>query len=145
MASNRPPRTVCPSQKLNQDNIGELVVASHRNFVEAAKSDPKQPSTIFLSELTNAVPSTQAPTESSEPESITEAEPACSNPCKRRVLLSPVQSDHETASPNDHNNSDNDESESQGATEPQRKPTKPKKKKKKTAHSKSTCCSLPYL
>ena len=36
MASNCPPRTVHPSQKLNQDNIGELVVASHRNFVEAA-------------------------------------------------------------------------------------------------------------
>ena len=142
MASNRPPRTVHPSQKLNQDNIGELEVASHRNFVEAAKGDPKQPS---LSELSNAAPSTQAPTESSEPESITEAEPACSNPRKRRVPLSPVQSDHETASPNDHNNSDNDESESQGATEPQRKPTKPKKKKKKTAHSKSTCYPLPYL
>jgi len=80
MASNRPPRTVHPSQKLNQDNIGELEVASHRNFVEAAKGDPKQPS---LSELSNAAPSTQAPTESSEPESITEAEPACSNPRKR--------------------------------------------------------------
>jgi len=88
---------------------------------------------------------TQAPTESLELESITEAKPACSNPRKRWVLLSPVQSDHETALPNDHNNSDNDESESQGTTKPQRKLTKPKKKKKKTAHSKSTCYPLPYL
>ena len=82
MASNHPPQTVQASQKLNQDNIGELVVASHRNFVEAAKSDPKQPSTISSSEPTNAAPSTQAPTKSLESEFIPEAEPACSNPCK---------------------------------------------------------------
>ena len=82
MASNHPSCTVCPSQKLNQDNIGELVVASHRNFIEAAKSDPKQPSTISLSEPTNTTPSTQAPTESLESEFVPEVEPACSNPCK---------------------------------------------------------------
>ena len=117
-------------------------MASHRNFVEAAKSDPKQPSTIFSSEPTNAVPSTQAPTESSESEFVPEAEPACSNPHKRRVSLSPVQSEHDRASTNNHNNSNND-SESQ-VTEPQCKPVKPKKKKKKTAHSKSTHYSLPY-
>ena len=116
MASNRPPHTVRPSQKLNQDNIGELVVASYRNFVEAAKSDPKQPSTISSSEPSNAVPSTQAPTESSESEFVPEAEPACSNPRKRRVSLSPVQSERDRASTNNHDNSDND-SESQ-ATEP---------------------------
>ena len=142
MASNCPPHTVHPSQKLNQDNIGELVVASHKNFVEAAKSDPKQPSTIFLSELTNAVPSTQAPTKSSESEFVPEAKPACSNPRKHRVSLSPVQSEHDRASTNNHDNSDND-SESQ-VTEPQCKPVKPKKKKKKTIHSKSTHYSLPY-
>ena len=125
MASNHPPCTVCPSQKLNQDN---LVVASHRNFVEAAKSDSKQPSTISLSELTNTVSSTQAPTESLESEFVPEAKPACSNPCKHRVSLSPVQSEHDRASTNNHDNSDNN-SESQ-ATEPQCKPVKPKKKNK---------------
>ena len=142
MASNCPPHTVHPSQKLNQNNIGELVVASHRNFVEATKSDPKHPSTISSSELSNAVPSTQAPTKSLESEFVPEAEPACSNPHKHQVSLSPVQSEHDRTSTNNHNNSDND-SELQ-VTEPQCNPVKPKKKKKKTTHSKSTCYSLPY-
>ena len=140
MASNRPPRTVRPSQKLNQDNIGELELASHKNFVEAARSDPKH-----SHEPSIAAPSTQAPTVCSASESVPEAEPARSNPRKRRVPSSPVES--ERGRPSTHNNdsdnnsSDNDESQ---AMEPQRKPAKPKKKKKKTAHSKHTRYLLPY-
>ena len=124
MASNRPLRTVRPSQKLNQDNIGELELASPKNFVEAARQARSEPS--------NAAPSSQAPARS-ESESVPEAEPS-----------SPVESEHQRPSTHTNdsdNDSDNDESQ---ATEPQRKRAKPKKKKKKTTHSKCTRYSLPY-
>ena len=62
MASNHPTRTIHPAQKLNEDNIGTLQLASHRNFVKAAKE---------TSSLTspNEEPSTQGSVADSVPES----------------------------------------------------------------------------
>lgn len=79
MTSNRPTRTIRPAQKLNGDNIGELQLASHRNFVKAAK-DPKksslsspnpdsEPSTQGSSLVTDSVPaSDKCRTTSVEPD-----------------------------------------------------------------------------
>jgi hypothetical protein len=61
MASNRPTRTIRPAQKLNEDNIGTLQLASHRNFVQAAK-DPKK--TSSLTSPSNEEPSTQGSADS---------------------------------------------------------------------------------
>ena len=131
MVSNHPSRTVRPAQKLNGDNIGDHQVASHRNFVEAAKSD------LTAISSNTPEPSTQ-PEASSETESVPESEPVCRNVGKRRVAQ-----ESEAASSNNDNNSDNG-SESQ-ATETQHKPLKLKKKskkKKKTAHGMTTMYSF---
>jgi len=66
MASNRPTRTIRPAQKLNKDNIGTHQLASHRDFVKAAK-DPKKPGSSLTSP--NVEPSTQGLVTDSVPES----------------------------------------------------------------------------
>jgi hypothetical protein len=132
MASIRPSRTIRPVQKLNEDNIGQLQLTSHRNFVAAAKSDPKR--TALTSEPPNTPgPSTQAQTES-VPES--DSEPVQVNARKRRAV---IESEGEASS------SDNDNDSEPEATDSQRKPGKSKKKpkkKKKTARSKCITYSL---
>ena len=65
MASNYPTRTICPAQKLNEDNIGTLQLASHRNFVKAAKDSHKTSSLMSP----NEEPSTQGSAADSVPES----------------------------------------------------------------------------
>jgi hypothetical protein len=73
MASDRPTRNIRPSHKLNEDNVAELTLPSHRNFVEAAKK------TTQLEPV-----STMTPVElDSDPK------PTSSNPRKRRITLSP--------------------------------------------------------
>lgn len=135
MASNRPPRIIRPAQKLNKDNIGQLQVSAHRNFVQAAKIDPKQQSSP-TSPSTSEPPNTEPPS----PGSIgPESEPVHGNVRKRRAL-----SDVDDSVGSNRDSDDNsDGSQSQG-TEPQlqRKKSKKKpKKKKKTSQSMSPCYS----
>ena len=123
MASNRPTRTIRPAQKLNEDNIGTLQLASHRNFVKAAK-DPKTASSHTSS---NA-----EPTQGLVPNSVPEPD--------KRDTTSAAESPPVIASNNKNlSSSSSSECSSETDLEPQRKPTKkPKKKKKKqTAQSKS--------
>ena len=65
IASNCPTHTIHPAQKLNEDNIGTLQLASHRNFVKAAK-DPQKTSSLTSP---NEEPSTQGSVADSVPES----------------------------------------------------------------------------
>ena len=115
MASTRPSRIIRPARKLNEDNIGELQLASHRNFVEAAKNDLTGTSAISTD---TSEPSMQA-------ESMPESELVCGDAHKRRVA--PGLDSNASLS---DNNDDDSGSESQ-ATETQHKSSKSKKKTKK--------------
>jgi len=127
MASNRPQRVIRPAQKLGKDNIGELLVKSHKDFVKASNIDLEQPSTPTS-------PSELPDTDPSSPGSVVpDSESVYVNGRKRRAL-----SDVEDSGSN-NNNTDNasDNSQSQ-VTEPQAKTKQSKKKsKKKTKTSQS--------
>lgn len=117
MASDRPSHTICPPQKLSKDNIGELQVQAHKNFVQAANIDP----TTSLSD---------PPSEPSSESVVLQSELACSN-MRKHHAISDVDD-----SPTDNNI---DDSQSQ-VTGPKLK--KKSKKKKKTSSSMSPCCLL---
>jgi len=139
MASNRPPRIIRPAQKLNKDNIGQLQVSAHRNFVQAAKIDPKQqspPTSPTTSELLN--------TEPSSPGSLgPESELVHGNVRKRRALS---DVDDSVGSNRDNDDDNSDDSQSQG-TEPQppRKKSKTKPKKKKKTSQRALPCYSSIL
>ena len=124
MASNRPTRTIRPAQKLNKDNIGTHQLASHRNFVKAAKDPKNSKNTCSLSSLSpNAEPSTQGSvTDSVATDTVRESDECRTKSAEPQASESPG---------NDKNN----DSESQ-ASEYQ------SNKKKKNTHGMSTSPSF---
>ena len=80
-STTRPVRTVRPSNKLNKDNIAELVLPSHRKFVETAQA-PSAPS--------SESPSPEPPSStiiSADAALTPHSEPGPSNPGKRRPRI----------------------------------------------------------
>src|SRR6266699_777237 len=114
MASNRPPRIIRPAQKLNKDNIGELQVSAHRNFVQAEKIDPKQ-----RSSPTSPTATEPLNTEPSSPGSVgPESEPVHGNVMKRRALS---DVDDSGGSDRDNDNNSNDSRSQEPEPQPQQK------------------------
>jgi hypothetical protein len=116
----RPTRTVRPSNKLNKDNIGELVLLSHRKFVQAAQASPvpplESPSPKWPSSGSNSADAAWTP----------HSEPGSSNPGKRRHVSD--------SSVNDLSNGDTESSLPTTSVQPKAKHPKKKKKKNKTLH-----------
>ena len=125
MASTCPPHNICPTQKLNKDNSGELQLSSHRKFVQAARNDAKEPSTMLPSDSKHMEPSSQS-------SAVPESKPVHGNAHKRCALSEGSGSD------TDEDNSKN----SQRTPQPQQKKSKKKSKKKKTTSQ--SIVLLPY-
>jgi hypothetical protein len=132
MASNRPPCIIRPAQKLNKDNIGQLQVSAHRNFVQAAKIDPKR---VRQSSPTSRTASEPLNTEPSSPGSVSpelpDSEPVHGS-VRKRCALSDVDS---VGSNRDNNNNSNDSQSQTTEPQPQLKKSKKKLKKRKISQS----------
>lgn len=116
----RPARTVRPSNKLNKDNNGELLLPSHRKFVQAAQATPvppsKSPSPEQPSSVSNSADAAWTP----------HSDPGSSNPGKRpRISDSSVDV---------LSNGDTESSLPTASAQPKAKRPNKRKKKKKTSH-----------
>lgn len=135
MASNRPPRTIRPTQKLGEDNVGDLQLPSHRSFVRAAQ-DPTDPASNFSLTTPEPEPSTQGLVPDF-------AKQGHGNANKCRATSTPdrpsSEYDNDSSSPNtvDHN-SESQETEGRVSQQKKKKSTK-KSKKKKTVEVVGMC------
>ena len=119
-STTHPVCAVCPSGKLNKDNIATLVLPSHRRFVETAQ-------------LGAPAPSSKSPSPSPSPPSIINSDAAWvphskpqagpSNPGKHRPHVSDSSTSYDDVS--------NGNAESPTPTTSSPKAKHPKKKKKK--------------
>ena len=120
-STTRPACVVRPSSKLNKDNIAELELPSHRNFVKSAQA----PSAPPLKSPSPEPPSSTI--NSADAAWVPHSEPGPSNRGKRRPRIS-----DSSTSTDDPSNGD---AESPPTTSSQPKPKHPKrKKKKKSSH-----------